>query len=80
LRAKEKEFPLEFRLVTKDKKLLFYQEYEHYETFIYSKDLNLLQSYLELTDFEGFFSTDKTTLLWNEIELNPNDKIVKIKT
>ncbi|MFD0991669.1 hypothetical protein [Tenacibaculum geojense] len=65
---KNSEFPSEFRLLTEDKKLLFFQEYEHYQTFIYSTDLKLLNSFLDLTQLEGFFATDKTTLLWNEIE------------
>ncbi len=72
------EFPNEFRLVTDDKKLLFFQEYEHYETFIYSTDLKLLNEFLELTELEGFFATDKTTLLWNEIEYE-NEPITKIE-
>ena len=75
----EIEFPSEFRLLTNDRKLLFYQEYEHYETFIYSTDLKLLEYFLELTEVEGFFANHRTTLLWSEIEYEENDKILSIK-
>ena len=75
----ENEFPSEFRLLTDDKNLLFYQEYEHYETFIYSTDLQLLKSFLALTDFEGFFATNRTTALWSEVEYKIDDKILTIK-
>ena len=79
LKISENDFPSEFRLVTEDKQLLFYQEYEHYETFIYSTDLKLLNSFLKLTDFEGFFATNKTTALWSEVEYKDGDKILTIK-
>jgi hypothetical protein len=74
-----KAFPLEFRLVTEDKKILLFQEYECYETFIYSTDLHLLNSFIELTELEGFFATDKTTELWNEIEYADDDQITKVE-
>ncbi len=76
----EEEFPNEFRLITDDKKFLFYQEYELYETFIYSNDAKSLKSLVQIADFEGFFATEKTTLLWNEIEYEKDDEVINVET
>lgn len=72
------EFPNEFRLTTNDNEILFYQEYEHYETFLYSNDIEQIKTIVQEAELEGFYANDKTTLLWNEIEYE-NEPITKIE-
>jgi len=74
----ESELPTEFRLTTNDRKILLYQEYEHYETFIYSTNKKLLDSFITYIELEGFFANQTTTLLWTEIEYGKGEEVIKI--
>jgi len=73
----DEEFPVEFRLLTDDQKILIYQEFEHYETFVYSTDIKLLTDFIEQAQLEGFYAKKKTTFLWSEIELDETKEIIE---